>query len=261
MKVVALIGSQRKNGNTARIVQIIEARMRALVAARQAVSIEFETIFLSDYDIRPCRGCRACFDRGEDRCPLKDDIPRIRAKMDAADGVIVAGPVYMDDVSGLIKNWIDRMAYLSHRPAMGGKCAFTIATVGGSGTSRTLRTMDAALLTWGFHLVGRAGVKMGALATREDLPRFRPTAEKAADTLFSAVAGHRALDPAFVSLMVFRIQQLVWPREPAGSYDRAYWEAQGWLAPRCTFYVPHRASPVKVALARLTGAIVHRFVV
>jgi hypothetical protein len=40
---------------------------------------------------------------------------------------------------------------------MGGKCAFTLATVGGSPTSRTLRTMDGALLTWGCHLVGRAG--------------------------------------------------------------------------------------------------------
>jgi len=60
--------------------------------------------------------------------------------------------------------------------------------------------------------------------------------------------------------MVFRIQQLVWPGEPAGSHDRAYWETNGWLRPGCTFYVPHHANPVKVALTRLTGAIVHRFI-
>jgi hypothetical protein len=60
--------------------------------------------------------------------------------------------------------------------------------------------------------------------------------------------------------MVFRIQQLVWSREPAGSLDRAYWQGHGWLEPDCTFYVPHRENPVKVALARLTGRVVHRFV-
>ena len=260
MNILALVGSQRKNGNTARIVQMIESRMRALATSR-SVPLEFETLFLSDHDIRACRGCRTCFDHGEECCPLQDDIPLLQAKMDAADALIVASPVYVDDVSGLIKNWMDRLAYLSHRPAMGSKRAFTIATVGGSKTRRALRTMDAALLTWGYHLVGRAGMKMGALAPGEELPLFQPPAEKAADRVFSAVAGHHALKPAFVSLMVFRIQQLIWPGEPAGSYDRAYWEAQGWLARGRTFYVPHRANPVKVALARLAGVIVHRFVV
>ena len=260
MNILALVGSERKNGNSARVVQMVEARMRAL-AARRGVPLEFQTLFLADHDVRPCRGCRVCFDRGEERCPLDDDVALIRAKMDAVDGLIIASPVYVDDVSGRIKNWIDRLAYLSHRPAMGGKCAFTLATVGGSPTSRTLRTMDGALLTWGCHLVGRAGFRMGALATREDLPRFQPSADRVADKLFFALADQHALKVAFVSLMAFRIQQLVWQREPVGSYDHAWWQAQGWLSPGSTFYVPHRANPVKVALARLAGAIVYRFVV
>ena len=258
MRILALIGSHRRSGNTARVVRMVETRMRALGALR-GVPVEFETLFLADFDIRPCRGCRACFDRGEEWCPLTDDVPKIRTRMDAADALIVASPVYMDNVSGLVKNWIDRLAYLSHRPAMGGKCAFTIATVGGSLTRRTLRTMDGALLTWGYHLVGRAGLRMGALAAPSELPRFEPPAQKAADRLFDAAANQDALAPAFVSLMVFRVQQLVWPNEPPGSHDRSYWEANGWLSPGCTFYVPHRANPVRVAAARLTGAVVHRF--
>jgi len=54
---------------------------------------------------------------------------------------------------------------------------------------------------------------------------------------------------------------LAWQREPPGSYDHIYWQAQGWLASGCTFYLAHRANPVKVALARLVGAVVYRFVV
>jgi len=44
IKILALIGSCRKNGNTARIVQMIEARMQAL-AAQHATPLEFETLF------------------------------------------------------------------------------------------------------------------------------------------------------------------------------------------------------------------------
>ena len=259
MKILACLGSYRKKGNTARVVQMIEARMQAL-AAQQNAPLEWETLFLGDMDIRPCRGCRVCFDRGEDRCPLKDDIPLIRAKMDAADGLLLASPVYVDDVSGLVKTWMDRLAYLCHRPALGGKCAYPLATVGGGATGHTLRTMNAALLTWGYHLVGQTGLKMGALASAEELPHYQAAADKVADKLYHAVAQKQALSPSFVSLLAFKVQQLAWQREPPGSFDHTWWQGQGWLEPGCTFYFPPRSSRVKVALARLAGAVVSRFV-
>jgi len=133
--------------------------------------------------------------------------------MDAADGIILATPVYMDDVSGLMKTWIDRLAYISHRPAFGGKCAYPIATVGGSPTSHTLRTMNSALLTWGFHLVGRAGLKMGALAPASEMDRYRQRRPRLQKSYFARFLFGGAA-PSFVSLMAFKIQQLAWQREP-----------------------------------------------
>jgi hypothetical protein len=61
--------------------------------------------------------------------------------------------------------------------------------------------------------------------------------------------------------LAFKVQPLAWQREPPGSYDRTWWEAQGWLAPDCTCYLAHRAKSVKVALARRVVAAVYRFVV
>jgi multimeric flavodoxin WrbA len=104
MRILALVSSNRKKGNTARFVQLVAAQVQAL-AARHNTPFEFETLALGDLDIRPCRGCRVCFDRGEDKCPLKDDIPAIRAKMGAADGLILASPLYVKDVNGVAKTW------------------------------------------------------------------------------------------------------------------------------------------------------------
>jgi multimeric flavodoxin WrbA len=261
MKILALVTSHRKKGNTARIVQMIEEHMQ-VIAAHQQQSLEFDTLYLGDMDVQFCRGCRACFDRGEDRCPLKDDVPAIKAKMDAADGVIVASPVYMDDVNGIAKNWIDRLAYVSHRPAFGGKCAYPLVTVGSSQTGHALRTLNAALLVWGFHRVGQAGYKMGALMDQAELERrYQREAVRVAERFFCAIAEQQALRPSFVSLLAFKIQQLAWQREPPGSYDQAYWEQQGWLAPERTFYVAHRASRIKVALARWAGAVLAQFMI
>jgi multimeric flavodoxin WrbA len=258
MHVLALVGSFRKQGNTARIVRMIEARMRAL-SSPQGAPLEFETLLLGDLDIRPCRGCRTCFDRGEDACPLKDDVARIRSRIEVSDAIMMASPVYVDDVSGLMKNLMDRLAYLCHRPALGGKYACVLASVGSGGTGHTLRTMYVALLTWGCHMLGQTGMKMGALAPDGELVRHQSAANRIADTLYAAITQKRGLDPAFISLMAFKIQQLAWRREPQGSYDHKYWQARGWLARGCTYYMAHRANPIKLMLARLTGTVMFRF--
>ena len=118
---------------------------------------------------------------------MRDDLPAVKAKMDAADGLLLASPVYVDDVSGLVKTWMDRVAYLCHRPGFGGKCAYALATVGGSPTSHTLRTMNGVLLTWGYHLVGQTGLKMGAPTPTAEMERYRPEAAKVAARLFNAI--------------------------------------------------------------------------
>jgi len=260
MHILAMVGSCRKRGNTARIVQMVEAQTQAL-AARHNVPLEFETLYLGDSDIRPCLGCRVCFDRGEDKCPLKDDIPSIRAKMDAAEGLILASPVYVNDVSGVAKNWIDRLAYLSHRPALAGKCAYLIATVAGGPTGHTLQTMSTALRTWGCKLVGQAGYKMGPLLPHAELEsRYSQEPARVAERLFQAIVRQEYLRPSFFSLVMFKIQQLTWQREAPNSLDYAYWQGQGWLNPARTFYIAHRANPIKVTLARWVGALIFRLV-
>ena len=90
--------------------------------------------------------------------------------------------------------------------------------------------------------------------------RYQKETARVAGKLFRAISQRQALRPAFLSLMMFKIQQSAWQREDSDSYDYIHWENQGWFEPACTFYIAHRASRVKVALARLVGAVVARFV-
>lgn len=100
MKILSLIGSLRKDGNTSRIVSLIEKRLTD-IAAKQGEIIEIERIHIGNANVQICRGCRMCFDIDEENCPLKDDILEIRAKMREADAIIAASPVYVEDVSGV----------------------------------------------------------------------------------------------------------------------------------------------------------------
>jgi hypothetical protein len=121
--------------------------------------------------------------------------------------------------------------------------------------------MNAALLTWGYHLVGGAGFKMGALAAPDEMVRYEGQAARVAEALFRAVAEQDARRPSFVSLLAFKVQQLAWQREPPGSVDHTYWLERHWLDPACKFYMAQRSHPVKVALARVAGAMIARFMI
>ena len=258
MKILACIGSYRTNGNTARVMSLIEEQMRR-EADRAGEPLEFETLSLGHLNLQMCRGCRVCFDRGEDHCPLKDDLLAVKAKMLAADGVIIASPVYVDDVSGITKNWIDRLAHVCHRPEFHGKYAYLIATTASSSTSHTLRTLNA-LMYWGFHIVGRAGFKVGALSKREEIDtRYGAKIERVARAMFHAV--QRQAEPSFFSYMVFKIQQMSWRKYDPSSLDYRYWDRNGWLDPRRAFYTSRRANGFKVRLARLAGSLLAVFFV
>lgn len=97
MKIISIASSYRKKGNTGNLIQLIEEQIK-LIANQQDVQLEFETIFLGHSDIQSCRGCRICFDKGEEMCPLKDELLTIRDKIREADGIILASPVYVEDV-------------------------------------------------------------------------------------------------------------------------------------------------------------------
>ena len=152
MRVLAIVSSYRKQGNTARVVELVNRAMRDISRSKGDTS-EFELIHLGHLNIEMCRGCRVCFNQGEAKCPLQDDLLVIKAKILAADALILASPVYVEDVNGIIKNWIDRMAHVCHRPEFAGKYAYALTTSGVGSTNHALRTLNTALRTWGFYII------------------------------------------------------------------------------------------------------------
>jgi len=260
MKILSINGSYRKNGNTAQILEMVASKMQQIALDEQQ-PIELEIVNLGHQGIQFCRGCRVCFDIGENKCSLDDDLLAIREKMQAADGLILASPVYVNDVNGITKNWIDRLAFVCHRPAFAGKSAYLIATVGIGPTSHAIKTMKMALSTWGYQIAGQASFKMGARMKKEAAEtQFQEQTHKIASNLFSSVQQQDFVKPSFISLMTFRIQQGYWQRRPQDeSLDHSYWRNQGWTKPKRDFYTSHKAGKTKVALARLVGTILTPF--
>ena len=100
--VVAVVGSPRVAGNTS---YLVDVALDELAHAGLAV----EKIMLSEYRVLPCEGHDDCEDLPV--CPLDDDAGAILERMYTADGLILATPVYYEDVSGQMKVFIDRNCF------------------------------------------------------------------------------------------------------------------------------------------------------
>ena len=261
MKILVLQSSGRTRGNTARVADIAADALKA-EAQRAGAVLEVETVHLAQLGLHACTGCRSCFDRGEDTCPHKDDLLALKARMVHADGLVLAGPVYVNDVNGIMKTWMDRLAHVCHRPQFGGKAALLLATTGSTSAKHALRSMQVPLWTWGFRISASAWFKTGAAMSADDIrARHARSIAAAVHGLFRDIQERRFLKPSFVSLLVFRIQQGGWSKAAPGTIDHAYWRDRGWLdLRRSTFFFPHRANPVVTRCARLVGAVVARFV-
>jgi len=110
IKVLVIHGSPHQ-GNTMKLTRKFEETMK------KHGDIHFEYLSVSELSIGMCRGCFNCITKGENLCPLQnDDVKRILIKMDEAHGVVIAAPTYMYNIPAVMKNLIDRLSYLGHRP-------------------------------------------------------------------------------------------------------------------------------------------------
>ena len=106
MKVLAINGSPKKDGNTA-------LALRTVMGALEAAGVSTELIHIGDKAVRGCVCCGRCAETKDGKCALKDGANEWIAKMLAADGLLLGSPVYYSGINGTMKSFLDRAFYVS----------------------------------------------------------------------------------------------------------------------------------------------------
>ncbi|OYT62099.1 MAG: NADPH-dependent FMN reductase [Thermofilum sp. ex4484_15] len=152
VKVLGINSSPRKYGNSYKLLRI------ALRAAEEE-GAGVEVLHLYDYEIRPCKGCVS--DRATKckyPCIIDDDMKYLYDKVLSADALIISTPIYWFDVSGQLKNFIDRLTALENmilfdgRSWLEGKVAGVIVCGNDGGAVHVASTLLATLNDMGIHI-------------------------------------------------------------------------------------------------------------
>ena len=155
MKIISLLGSPHGlRGNTA-------ALLRLVLEGAEAEGAQTETVALKGDTVLPCRACDACHKKG--RCVQEDDFEAIKEKILGADGLVLASPNYIFNVSAQMKAFMDRCCGVIHCMQFWGKYGASVVTSGGGDEETVAEYMKHFLITTGAVPVGEVSAMMSAM--------------------------------------------------------------------------------------------------
>ena len=103
-RIVAIVGSYRKDGN-------IDQTVEAILAGARERGASTDTIFLRDKHVEFCTNCRTCTQTGgpeRGKCIKQDDMEAILQEIEAADAVVYASPVNYYNVTAIFRRFMER---------------------------------------------------------------------------------------------------------------------------------------------------------
>ncbi|MGE5173164.1 MAG: flavodoxin family protein [Betaproteobacteria bacterium] len=251
-KVTAFIGCASKKHT--------HYAVRQFLSTLQSLGdVKSEIVVLSDYNVKTCRGCKTCFLKGEEFCPLKDDRDVLIGKMMASDGVVFASPNYSYQVSAIMKTFLDRLGFVFHRPRFFGKTFTSIVVQGIYGGSKIVKFLDFVSMGLGFNVV------KGSCVTALD-----PMTEKEKQKIDSILAAHsrrfyeQLVMPAYPVPTLIKLWAFRYARTSMGlqlddrNRDYRYYRDQGWFD--SDYYYSIRLGALKKAAGRFFDSLTARSV-
>lgn len=106
MKIVAINGSPKGKASNTNVM------VDALFTGARACGAETVNIFLAEKNIHHCQGCHICWTKGPGQCVISDDMLEVISCLASANIIIFASPVYFENISGLLKAFMDRMTMI-----------------------------------------------------------------------------------------------------------------------------------------------------
>ena len=103
LKVLILNGSPRTEGNTTIAIHEMEHVF-------EENGVEYETIQVGKMDIRGCAACGTCYKNG--KCMFDDIVNELAPKFEAADGMVIASPVFYASANATLIACLDRLFYM-----------------------------------------------------------------------------------------------------------------------------------------------------
>lgn len=225
---IAVINSSRKSGNTHVYVDILLEKLK------EKAEVNVTEYFLGKDFNKFCIGCNQCILSDEGKCPNYDSISPIIESLLKSDVVILSSPVYVFDVSGSMKSFLDHTAYMwmMHRPreSMFKKYAVGISSAAGGGIGHTNKTFKNNFLFWGVGKYKTLGFRVFG-KSKEDIiidKKINRDIDKLSRDILNWNK-KQSKKPSILTRGIFMIASKMQKSNTWTEVDYNYWKDKGWV--------------------------------
>lgn len=208
-KVIAINSSKRKKNTYNLILNLKES------LSKHNISVEIVNLF--EYDIKPCIGCEHCLIHGG--CVIHDDAQLLMDKLTSCDGIILSTPVYLNNLSGALKTFVDRTCSWFHRPELQGKPILLLASTAASGLKNTLSYLENIAVQWGTFPTNKIGRKVSTL-------KYPILDKEYSNFLKHLTIPKNQYNPKLNQLITFQVQRVM--AQKLFPIDNRYWSEKSW---------------------------------
>lgn len=215
MEAFCYVGSNSKNSSCEKISNAIKENLKKK-------DIQMKIFMGRDSNIQFCKGCSQCFKMGYCPADQEDDMKIIRNEMLVADIIIWISPVYGVNVSGIMKNYIDRITSFCHTIHLAGKLGCVIAVSSGGGSEFVSFYMEGILEAMGCNVVDNQKIKSNL---KED---YKYVGKAVSENILNAIqlekqwTGTEGLEANFQKLKTTFISASP-DAESSNAYEINYW--------------------------------------
>jgi multimeric flavodoxin WrbA len=221
MNIVTIIGSPHgMKGTTGRLLSSVEESFKASGA-------DVKQFVVAGMDVKPCLGCDSCHKTGH--CVIEDDFKEVEAALLKADGVVLASPNYIFNVTAQMKALLDRCSCRMHCQTLEGKYGAAVVTSRGSGGGAVEGYLLRFLRALGCWTVGSVAAEAHEVATSSGRAgRFREAGDLGARLVEAIRRRQTFADQEPERTAVFdEMKALVTLRREEWPHEYQYWKSRG----------------------------------
>lgn len=213
MKVLAISGSMRGKKSLCNKV------INAVLDNHYWDEWEKKIRTIDTMNISMCQGCCSCFASG--KCPIEDDMSNLKGDIIDSDVIIVASPVFLHQISGCLKNLIDRIAYWTHTFELLNKRVILCAATATTGCEYVLSYLKKAFSAMGAYIIYE--IAADVYMENEDLEQIcEQVIQKMKESYMSEeISATFYQEQLFQSLKALYMQQ--------NSYESEIWRKRGYF--------------------------------
>jgi multimeric flavodoxin WrbA len=183
-----------------------------------------ESIYLSDCHMDFCRHCEECHKKIL-RCSIKDSVAQILKKMLEADGIILASPNYINQVTASLKALFDRSSHFIHCQRLLGKYIIGVVSSGGGEDKDVLNYIKYYAHICGAQYSG--GVSSCAYAIKEKIDDAYQLGKKLAQDIREKRLFSDQIE--IIEQGREHFKKLIQLRKDDWKEEYQYWQDKGWL--------------------------------